>query len=261
MGDTTKRMLDLLGALRDGDGVAGAELVARLGVSAQTVQRDIERLRSYGYGVDAGHGRRARYRLGAGDSIPPLVLEDKEAAAVLTGLALWAAVADSTGASDDPAGDADSADRLMRALDRLVPQRVREGAAAATARMLPTMVRAMSTPGMDLVVLVARAIAEHELLVVTHTLRAQVRVRRVTEPYRLIRGNRRWYVLMRQVGDEQWSAHRVDRLHEVDRTGTHFEPRPLPRDAGDLWLDLRVWYDRGRGRAVGSGAIRCEDAR
>lgn len=95
----------------------------------------------------------------------------------------------------------------------------------------------------------------------TYTVRARMRVCSLAEPYRLIHANGYWYVLVRHIRDEGWTAHRTDRVHAVRPTGAHFEPRPLPVDAGDLWLDLLIWYDRGRPRREQAGAIRCEDAR
>ena len=52
---------------------------------ARTVRQDIERLRELGYPVEAVRGT-AGYRLGAGAALPPLLLDDDEAVAVVVGL-------------------------------------------------------------------------------------------------------------------------------------------------------------------------------
>ena len=77
------RLLSLLQSHRDW---SGAELADRLEVSPRTLRRDIDRLRSLGYPVDASPGVDGGYRLAAGASMPPLVLEDDEAVALVVAL-------------------------------------------------------------------------------------------------------------------------------------------------------------------------------
>ena len=65
---------------------SGTELAERLGVTTRTIRNDIERLRDLGYPVNAERGVHGNYRLGAGAALPPLLLEDDEAIAVVLGL-------------------------------------------------------------------------------------------------------------------------------------------------------------------------------
>ena len=55
----------------------GPELAARLEVGVRTVRRDVERLRTLGYPVHAAPGAAGGYRLGAGASLPPLLLDEE----------------------------------------------------------------------------------------------------------------------------------------------------------------------------------------
>lgn len=73
MADVTRRMLDLLTLLQTKRRFTGPELVTRLGVSERTVRRDIDRLREYGYPVDASPGPGGHYGLTAGRAVPPHV--------------------------------------------------------------------------------------------------------------------------------------------------------------------------------------------
>ena len=57
------------------------ELAERLEVSTRTIRNDIERLRSLGYPVHATRGPIGGYRLAAGATLPPLLLDDDEAVA------------------------------------------------------------------------------------------------------------------------------------------------------------------------------------
>ena len=82
MADVTRRMLDLLALLQTGRRFSGAELARSLGVGARTVRRDVDRLRGYGYPVRTRPGPGGHYRLAAGRAVPPLMLDDDEAAAI-----------------------------------------------------------------------------------------------------------------------------------------------------------------------------------
>src|SRR6202046_1635027 len=76
-------MLELLQARRQ---LSGAELAAGLGVDQRTVRRGALRLADLGIPVTAERGRYGGYRLLPGYRLPPLMLTDDEAAAVVIGL-------------------------------------------------------------------------------------------------------------------------------------------------------------------------------
>src|SRR5919206_290139 len=86
MANTSSRMLRLLSLLETHRYWPGAELAARLEVSARTLRRDIDRLRDLGYPVQAQRGVDGGYQLAAGAALPPLVLDDDEAVALALGL-------------------------------------------------------------------------------------------------------------------------------------------------------------------------------
>jgi len=76
-------MLELLQARRQ---LSGAELAAGLGVDQRTVRRYALRLADLGIPVTAERGRYGGYRLLPGYRLPPLMLTDDEATAVVIGL-------------------------------------------------------------------------------------------------------------------------------------------------------------------------------
>ena len=84
--NTSARLLELLSLLQTRRDWPGPELAERLGVGARTVRRDVERLRTLGYPVEARRGVAGGYRLSAGASLPPLLLDEGEAVAVVVGL-------------------------------------------------------------------------------------------------------------------------------------------------------------------------------
>src|SRR5690349_18778672 len=76
--ETSARLLRLLSLLQHREW-SGTELAGRLGVTTRTVRRDVERLRELGYAVESTMGTAGGYRLGAGGSLPPLLLDDEQA--------------------------------------------------------------------------------------------------------------------------------------------------------------------------------------
>lgn len=114
---TTERVLTLLGLLQQRQVWTGAELADRLEVTPRTVRRDVERLRTLGYQVHAGHGVGGGYQLGPGQDLPPLLLDDQEA--IATAVSLLA------GAGGAVTGAGDAALRILTKLDRMLPTRLR----------------------------------------------------------------------------------------------------------------------------------------
>src|ERR1700754_1732113 len=88
MANTSSRTLRLLSLLQTHRFWPGPELADRLGVSARTLRRDVDRLRELGYPVDAHRGTEGGYQLAAGAALPPLVVDDEEAVALAIGLRL-----------------------------------------------------------------------------------------------------------------------------------------------------------------------------
>ena len=84
--ETSARLLRLLSLFQTQRYWSGAELSERLEVTASTLRRDVDRLRSLGYPVNSTSGAAGGYQLGAGATVPPLLLDDEEAVAVAVGL-------------------------------------------------------------------------------------------------------------------------------------------------------------------------------
>src|SRR3954454_20028061 len=127
MTDPTHRTLRLLSLMQGRRNWSGSALADRLGVSVRTLRRDVERLRELGYPVEAQPGVDGGYRLAAGASLPPLVLDDDEAVALTLGL--------QAAASGAVAGMAESSVRALAKVAPVLPARLRrrvDALAAAT---------------------------------------------------------------------------------------------------------------------------------
>lgn len=113
---TSTRLLTLLTLLQTHRDWSGAALADRLGVTTRTLRRDVERLRELGYPVHATQGT-AGYQLGAGASLPPLLLDDDEAVAVTVGLR--------TAAGGSVAGIEETSLQALTKLEQVLPSRLR----------------------------------------------------------------------------------------------------------------------------------------
>jgi predicted DNA-binding transcriptional regulator YafY len=82
----TGRVLTLLELLQSGGTRTAAELADRLGVDGRTVRRYVDHLIDLDVPVESVRGRYGGYRLAPGFRLPPLMLSDDEALAVLLGL-------------------------------------------------------------------------------------------------------------------------------------------------------------------------------
>nr|WP_205752421.1 WYL domain-containing protein [Cryptosporangium phraense] len=213
--DTTERVLALLGLLQQRQVWSGPELAERLGVTSRTVRRDVERLRTLGYPVHAGQGVGGGYRLGPGQDLPPLLLDDEEAIATAVSLLI-------------SAGSGDATLRALTKLDRVLPARLRREVRALSGSVESFGGgRARIDP--DVLMTLARACRD-EVEVGFDYPSADVLRRRV-EPYRLVASDRRWYLLAYDVDRDGWRSFRVDRMTDVAARTWHFRPRPAPPDA------------------------------
>jgi len=82
----TTRVLTVLELLQSRGSISGVELATRLEVDQRTARRYITMLRDLGIPIEGTRGLAGGYRLQPGFRVPPLMLTDDEALAVLIGL-------------------------------------------------------------------------------------------------------------------------------------------------------------------------------
>lgn len=219
MADTTHRVLRLLGLLEARSTWSAEELAERLGVTERTVRRDVNRLRELGYPVCATRGLDGGYRLGAGRRLPPLLLEDDEAVALVACLRMAAL------AGADEAGEA--ALRALAKIDQLLPPRLH-----AIASALDTATRAIprSRPAVELQVLQLLATAQRDAVLVRfeYVKPGGETSEREVEPARLMTQGEHWYLQAFDRGRDDWRVFRLDRMSEVRAATFRFSPRPAP---------------------------------
>jgi predicted DNA-binding transcriptional regulator YafY len=227
MADAAARLLQLLGLLQRRPAWTGPELAAGLGVDTRTVRRDIERLRSLGYQVEANPGTGGGYRLGVGKEMPPLLLDEQEATAVAVVLGVMASVA--------VPGVEQGALAALTKLDRLLPPRLRGQLVSLRASTVALLPRMDAVPAEQLVAF-ARACDLHERVAFSYRSYSGIESDRRVEPHRLVATDRRWYVVGFDLERNDWRTFRVDRASSVVLTGHTFEPRRL-EDPGRMVAD------------------------
>ncbi|TCN49458.1 putative DNA-binding transcriptional regulator YafY [Rhodococcus sp. SMB37] len=237
MADVTERMLALLSLLQTGRAIGGDELARRLEVSPRTVRRDVDRLRGYGYPVETQPGPGGFYRLAAGRTMPPLVLDDDEAVATLLALAALAAVGPAEGGIVDaaPNGIDDAATRAYGKLDQFLPTRLRPLLTAIRAGLETSPQQAPTVTAQHLST-IAEAITHRETITFRYVDAAGNTTERRVDPYRQIHHLLRWYLMGWDTRRKDWRVFRVDRVHEPVRTGHRYPVRDLPADSASEYL-------------------------
>jgi predicted DNA-binding transcriptional regulator YafY len=227
---TATRLLHLLSLLQARRFWTGADLVDRLAVTARTLRRDIDRLRSLGYPVHSTSGVAGGYQLGAGAALPPLQLDDDEALAV--------SIALGTAATSNVSGIDEAALRALVKLEQVLPPRLRRRSDALRATIFP-----MHRPGGDvsasLLSQLAGASRDHVELSFSYADREGKGSQRRVQPVGLVHANARWYLVAWDVNRADFRTFRVDRFGADTALGARFAPRPPPENG-----DLRKYVSR-----------------
>ncbi|MGH8883528.1 MAG: helix-turn-helix transcriptional regulator, partial [Stackebrandtia sp.] len=222
MANTSTRTLRLLSLLQTHKYWPGTDLADRLGVSARTLRRDIDRLRDLGYPVEAQRGVDGGYQLAAGAALPPLMVDDDEAVALVIGL--------QTAMQGMVEEVAESSVRALAKVVQVMPPRLRRRVEALRAMTVPAGWGDRAGPGPDSAALTALALAcrDSERLHFSYTAADGRCTERHVEPHRLVSLGRRWYLVAFDLNRHDWRSFRIDRLTGPAGDGSRFRPRELP---------------------------------
>lgn len=229
--ETSARLLRLLSLFQGRRDWTGEELAERLEVTPRTVRKDVSRLRELGYPVEARPGVAGGYRLGAGASLPPLLLDDEEAVAIAVGLR--------TAAGGSVAGIEEASLRALAKLQQVLPSRLRRRVSAIGESAF-TVPAGGPRVDPDVLAQVATSCRDHLRLRFGYRSHAGDEGRREAEPHGLVLHRRRWYLVAWDLGRPDWRVFRLDRIDVRYPPGPRFTPRPLPGDG-----DLVSWVARG----------------
>ena len=219
MVQTSARLLALLSLLQMRREWTGQELADRLEVGPRTIRRDVDKLRSLGYPVEAAPGVAGGYRLGNSGELPPLLLDDAEAVAVAVGLR--------TAAAGGIAGIEETSVRALSQLEQVLPNRLR--------RRVSALSDATSTFGVegpridaDVLATIAGACRDRTRLRFAYIARDDKASQRNTEPHAVVYSGYRWYLVAFDVDRDDWRTFRIDRIRGRVRPGERCSRRTVP---------------------------------
>ncbi|QEU91201.1 helix-turn-helix transcriptional regulator [Streptomyces kanamyceticus] len=221
MSRTTGRVLTLLELLQSGGTRTMGELADRLGVDGRTVRRYVEQLIELDVPVEAVRGRYGGYRLGPGYRLPPLMLSDDEALAVLLGLVAGRRAGLTT-------ATATAGETAAAKIRRVLP--------AHLAHRLDTVLEALAftepsgefaAPDAEVLLAVADAVRHRRPVSIRYTDREGRCGDRVLHPYGVVSHAGRWYVTGEDPGVGEDRTFRLDRV-----TGARALPGSFDEPAG-----------------------------
>jgi predicted DNA-binding transcriptional regulator YafY len=211
------RLLTLLELLQSGGIRTVAELADRLGVDGRTVRRYVDQLSELDVPVEAVRGRYGGYRLARGYRLPPLMLSDDEALAVLLGLI--------AGRRAGLMTSADTATETAAAkIRRVLPDRI--------ARRLDTVLESLAfteppgefaTPDAAVLLTIADAARHRRPISIRYTDRHGRSSDRTLHPYGIVTHSGRWYVTGTDPKIREDRTFRLDRVASARTLPGSFE--------------------------------------
>jgi predicted DNA-binding transcriptional regulator YafY len=211
-------VLTLLELLQSGGIRTMAELADRLGVDGRTVRRYIDHLIDLDVPVESVRGRYGGYRLASGYRMPPLMLSDDEALAVLLGLVAGrrAGLMATTGTASETAA---------AKIRRVLPERL--------ARRLDTVLESLAftalpgesaAPETVVLLSIADAVRHRRPISIRYTAADGRRSERTLHPYGLVAHSGRWYVTGADPEIDEDRTFRLDRIADARTLPGSFEP-------------------------------------
>jgi predicted DNA-binding transcriptional regulator YafY len=198
-------VLALLELLQTGGTHTVATLAARLDVDERTLRRYARHLTDLGIPIESRRGRYGGYRLAPGYKLPPLMLTDDEAVAVVLGLVAGRRAGLATAAAEA----ADSASAKVR---RVLPVELGRRLDALLSADFTTPAWSANPPGTAVLLVLADAARRRQPVEITYTSwRGGTSERRV-EPYGLVFHSGRWYVTGADSRHGEVRTFRLDRI-------------------------------------------------
>jgi predicted DNA-binding transcriptional regulator YafY len=220
----TGRVLTLLELLQSGGTRTMAELADRLGVEGRTVRRYVDQLIDLDVPVESVRGRYGGYRLAPGYRLPPLMLSDDEALAVLLGLVAGRRAGLMTAHT--------ASETASAKIRRVLPKHV--------ARRLDTLLESLAftdqpgefaTPDAGVLLTVADAVRHRRPVSIRYTDRDGRRSERTLHAYGIVAHSGRWYVTGTDPEIGEGRTFRLDRIADARTLPGSFEAPAGPDPA------------------------------
>jgi len=203
------RLLAMLELLETRGRVSGRELAERLEVDPRTVRRYAVKLEELGIPLEAERGPYGGYRLRPGFKLPPLMLTDAEATAVVLGLI----VSRRTGISTE----GPAVDEALAKILRVLPTELRDRVGALEGSLgLTWRTREPQPPATDVVLSLAGAIRARRSVAIRYATPGREETKRTVAPYGLVFHGGRWYLAAHDDRSGEVRTFRVDRVRSAE---------------------------------------------
>jgi predicted DNA-binding transcriptional regulator YafY len=231
----TARLLELLELLQASPLTTGAEIAERLAIDRRTVRRYVAALQEMEIPVEGQRGVGGGYRVRPGYRLPPLMLSDDEAVAVVLGLI----AAGQIGLTAQTPAAAAAQAKISRVLPAPLADRL-----TALRQSLGFTMRAAGhdAPGSDILLVLGSAIRSHQRLTITYRTRADEVGDRDLDPYGLVFHSGRWYAVGHDHRSGEIRSFRADRIAAITPTDQRFPP---PEGFDPVEHLNRQWATRG----------------
>ncbi|WP_346114795.1 YafY family protein [Nonomuraea maheshkhaliensis] len=225
MARPTARVLTLLELLQSGGLRTVAELADRLGVDERTVRRYVGHLIDLDVPVESVRGRYGGYRLAPGYRMPPLMLGDDEALAVLLGLVAGRRTGLLTAAGT-------ASETAAAKIRRVLPERLGRRLDAVLGSLAFTAPAGEpAVPETAVLLAVADAVSHHRPVSIRYTDAGGRRSERTLHPYGLVAHSGRWYVTGADPAIGEDRTFRLDRIAGARTLPGSFDPPGGPGPA------------------------------
>jgi predicted DNA-binding transcriptional regulator YafY len=204
MGSPTSRLLELLELLQTQPLTTGREIADRFGVDARTARRYVAVLQDLGIPIEGRRGVGGGYRVRPGYRLPPLMLTDDEAVAVVLGLLASRAAS--------PDGSSDAATGALAKINRVLPSTLRRQVTALEETLDFTRPTGSTPPDAARVLLLADAIRGRRRVHTDYRSFAGDASQRELSPWSLVVHARCWYLVAYDHLRDDLRTFRVDRM-------------------------------------------------
>ena len=201
--EPSARMVDLLESLQARPLITGREIADRLEIDRRTVRRYVTALQELGIPVEGQRGVGGGYRMRPGFRLPPLMLTEDDAVAVVLGLLAAGRLG------------ADVEDALAK-IHRVLPDALRRRVEALEATLAFTEAPPRAAPVRgDAALHLAEAIRRRRRLRTGYRTFSGEESKRELSPHGLVVHSGRWYLAAFDHGRDDLRTFRVDRLSRV----------------------------------------------
>jgi predicted DNA-binding transcriptional regulator YafY len=201
--EPSARLLDLLELLQARPLITGREIADRLEIDRRTVRRYVMALQELGIPVEGQRGVGGGYRMRPGFRLPPLMLTEDDAVAVVLGLLAAGRLG------------ADVEDALAK-IHRVLPDALRRRVEALEATLAFTEAPPRAAPVRgDAALRLAEAIRRRRRLRAGYRTFSGEESKRELSPHGLVVHSGRWYLAAFDHGRDDLRTFRVDRMSRV----------------------------------------------